>query len=110
MAAEPVDPGTARAMQDAGDVIVDVRDPGEYERGHIAGAVNIPIGTLPAAAETLVPRGQIITTCSMGGRAEKGAKLLDLAGRDAFWVAGGTKAWAAAGFPVVRGPQVGSPG
>ncbi|MHA3702987.1 rhodanese-like domain-containing protein [Jatrophihabitans sp. YIM 134969] len=103
MAAEPVDPRTAHAMQQAGDVVVDVRDPEEYASGHIAGAVNIPIGTLPAALEQLVPTGQVITTCSMGGRASKAARLLDLAGRDAFWVDGGTKAWAAAGFDVVRG-------
>lgn len=107
MAAEPVDPATARAMQGAGDVIVDVRDPEEYANGHIAGAINIPIGTLPAAAERLVPSGQLITTCSMGGRAAKAAARLDLGGRGAFWVEGGTKAWAAAGFPVVRGPQTG---
>ena len=107
MAAEPLDPATARAMQGAGDVVVDVRDPEEYASGHIAGAVNIPIGTLPAAADQLLPTGQLITTCSMGGRASKAARLLDLAGRDAFWVDGGTKAWAAAGFPVVRGPQPG---
>lgn len=103
MAAEPVDPATARAMQRAGDAIVDVRTPEEYATGHVKGAVNVPIGTLPLALDLVVPGGQVITTCSMGGRAEKAARLLDSARRDAFWIAGGTKAWQAAGFDVVKG-------
>jgi rhodanese-related sulfurtransferase len=45
----------------------------------------------------------VLTACSMGGRATRAADLLDLAGRTAFVIGGGTKAWRAAGLPVVTG-------
>ncbi len=87
-------------MQRAGDVIVDVRRPEEYASGHIAGAVNIPMAQLRIDG---LPPGQILTACSMGGRAGRVADLLDAAGRAAFVIDGGTKAWQAAGLPVERG-------
>jgi rhodanese-related sulfurtransferase len=89
-------------MQRAGDMIIDVRTSEEYAAGHIAGAINIPIGTLAVA---LLPPGQVITTCSMGGRGGRAADLLDRAGRTAFSLDGGTKAWAAAGLPIVTGVE-----
>ena len=103
MAAERIDPLLAFEMQRAGDVIVDVRTPDEYAGGHIAGALNVPIGMLPKG----LPDGPIIAACSMGGRGGRAADLLDAAGRTAFSIAGGTKAWQTAGLPIVRGPAPG---
>jgi rhodanese-related sulfurtransferase len=102
MAAERIDVEVAREMWRAGDTVIDVRSPDEYATGHIAGALNVPIETLPKGADAL-PAGPVITTCGSGGRAGRAAELLDLAGRTAFTIAGGTKAWQAAGLPVVRG-------
>jgi rhodanese-related sulfurtransferase len=75
-----------------GDPVIDVRTPAEYAAGHIAGAINIPIDTLPFGAEHL-PDRPVLTACSMGGRAGRAAHLLSLAGRTAFSIEGGTKAW-----------------
>jgi len=47
----------------------------------------------------------VLTTCSMGGRGGRAADLLALAGRTAFSIDGGTKAWQAAGLPVVTGSE-----
>jgi rhodanese-related sulfurtransferase len=102
MAAERIDVRTAHEMWRAGDTVIDVRLPEEYATGHIAGAVNVPLGLLPKAAAGL-PDGPVITACSMGGRAGRAAELLALTGRTAFSIDGGTKAWQRAGFPVVRG-------
>jgi rhodanese-related sulfurtransferase len=104
MAAERIDVQTAREMWRAGDTIIDVRSPDEYAAGHIAGAVNVPIDTLPKGADRL-PDGPLITACSMGGRAGRAADLLDLAGRTAFTIIGGTKAWQAAGLPTAVGAK-----
>jgi rhodanese-related sulfurtransferase len=104
VAAERVDVSTAQEMWRAGDPIIDVRSPSEYAQGHIAGALNVPLDTLPLGARKL-PDRPILTACGMGGRAGRAAELLDLAGRTAFFIAGGTKAWAAAGLPVVVGPE-----
>lgn len=103
MAAERIDVATAREMQRAGDPIIDVRSAEEYALGHIAGALNIPIDLLPKGLDGL-PDGPLITTCGSGGRGGRAADLLDTAGRDAFTIDGGTKAWAAAGLPTVTGP------
>ncbi len=102
MTAERIDVRTAHEMWRAGDTVIDVRLPEEYATGHIAGALNVPIDMLPKAAAAL-PDGPVITACSMGGRAGRAAELLALAGRSAFSIEGGTKAWQRAGFPVVRG-------
>ena len=104
MAAEHVDVATAEQMWRAGDTVIDVRSAQEYAEGHIAGALNVPIDTLPNGADDL-PDGQILTACSMGGRAARAAAILGAAGRTAFVISGGTKAWQAAGLPVVTGPQ-----
>jgi rhodanese-related sulfurtransferase len=103
VAAERIDVATAREMWKAGDIFVDVREPDEYARGHVSGAVNIPLGKLPGIVRDL-PEGQVITLCSMGGRA---AAQLDAMGRTALSIEGGTKAWAAAGLPVAVGPAPG---
>ena len=97
---------TAHEMWLLGDIVIDVRTPDEYALGHIAGALNVPIGTLPLAARELPP-GPVIATCSLGGRAGRAADLLDLTGRSAFSIAGRVKAWQAAGLPVRSGPEPG---
>ena len=97
--AERVDVSTAREMVRAGDTVIDVRRPEEFARGHIAGAVNIPIERLPDGIDTI--HGQVLTACSLGGRAARAADILLAAGHAAVVIEGGTKAWAAAGFPVV---------
>jgi rhodanese-related sulfurtransferase len=100
---ERISVSVAREMQRAGDTIVDVRSPAEYAHGHIAGALNVPIETLPNGARSL-PDGQVITACSTGGRAGRAAELLALLGRVTFSISGGTKAWQSAGLPIHTGP------
>jgi rhodanese-related sulfurtransferase len=104
MAAERIDVDTAREMWRAGDTVIDVRTADEYANGHIAGAINVPIDMLPSGAQAL-PDGPVITTCGSGGRGQRAADLLDLAGRTAFTIDGGTKAWQAAGLPIVMGRE-----
>ncbi len=106
MAAEQVDLAVARAVWVAGDTVVDVRLPGEYASGHIAGAINIPVDLLAARQAELGP-GQVLAVCSLGGRSWRAAELLGGAGREALSLRGGTKAWQAAGLPIVRGPEPG---
>jgi len=106
--AERVDIRTAAEMWRYGDLVLDVRSPDEYATGHIAGALNFPIQLLPLAARDLPP-GPVLTACSRGGRASRAADLLDLDGRPAFVIEGGTVAWQSAGLPITRGAEPGSP-
>ncbi|WP_222854248.1 rhodanese-like domain-containing protein [Fodinicola acaciae] len=105
--AERVDVSVAHAVWQAGDTFLDVRTPDEYAHGHIPGALYVPIDELAVRAREL-PAGQLITVCSMGNRSWRAARLLDLAGRSALSLDGGTKAWEAAGHPLVRGPEPGA--
>jgi rhodanese-related sulfurtransferase len=105
-AAEEVDVGVAQALWAAGDPIVDVRTAQEYSAGHIAGALNVPLERLAFGLDDL-PRGQVLTVCSMGNRSRQGADRLARLGRTALSLRGGTKAWAAAGLPIVTGPEPG---
>lgn len=107
LTAEEVDLQVAHAAWAAGDTVVDVRLPEEYVRGHIPGALNVPVDRIPLQAKAL-PEGQLVTVCSTGNRSWRAAQALDRAGREALSLCGGTKAWAAAGLPIARGPQPGS--
>lgn len=106
MDAEEIDLETARSCWAAGDLVVDVRLPEEYAHGHIAGAINLPLRSIPFRAAEL-PAGQVITVCSMGSRSRIGADAFARTGRTALSLRGGTKAWRRAGLPVVTGPEPG---
>jgi rhodanese-related sulfurtransferase len=106
VAAESIDVTTAREMWRLGDTVIDVRAADEYALGHIAGALNLPLDVLSSRAAELPP-GPIITACSYGRRGGRAADLLTAAGRTAFSVRGGTKAWQAAGLPIATGPDPG---
>ncbi len=81
--------------------ILDVREPEEWEGGHIAGAIHIPLGELPDRAGEL-PSGPLVVTCRAGGRSAKATAFLRDHGRDATNLDGGMTAWAAAGKHYVR--------
>lgn len=105
--AEEIDVQTAHAMWAAGDIIIDVRLPEEYADGHIPGAMNVPMRELPRRVADL-PAGHLITVCSMGNRSLRAAEQLARLHRTTFSIRGGTKQWAAAGYPVVAGAADGS--
>ncbi len=104
--AEHVDVAVARAVWEAGDVVVDVRSAQEYAVGHLPGAVNVPVAELPWRRAEL-PSGQVLTVCSTGNRAWRAAQSLAASGRTALCLTGGTTAWAAAGLLLVSGPDPG---
>lgn len=83
--------------------IIDVREPDEYAGAHVAGATNIPLGTLPDRLAE-VPRGRpVFVMCLSGGRSARAATFLRGAGVDAVDVAGGITRWYQEGFPVETG-------
>ena len=51
-----------------GGVIIDVRSPGEYARGHVKGSVNIPLDTISSQLKQLNNDKPIITCCASGIR------------------------------------------
>ncbi|WP_228514587.1 rhodanese-like domain-containing protein [Frondihabitans sp. VKM Ac-2883] len=54
-------------------VLVDVREPNEYATGHVAGAINIPLDTLPARVEDVPDAEPVYVICQAGNRSSRGA-------------------------------------
>jgi rhodanese-related sulfurtransferase len=82
--------------------IIDVRSPGEYAVGHIPGAVNIPMEQVEARTNDLLPGLPVVLVCQSGRRADITCTWLRNERTDARILEGGTTAWQANGFPVVR--------
>jgi sulfur-carrier protein adenylyltransferase/sulfurtransferase len=63
---------------DKGDplVIVDVREPNEYQINRIPGSILIPLGDIPKRAGELDPDREIVMQCKVGGRSAKAADYL----------------------------------
>ena len=82
-------------------VVLDVREPEEFARGHVPGSVNLPQAEL-ATRLAEVPRDRpILTICQSGMRSFRSAQFLRQQGyQSVATVAGGTAAWRAAGRPV----------
>jgi rhodanese-related sulfurtransferase len=98
-----VDVPTFADAHAAGAVVLDVRNPDEYEKGHVAGAKLIPLSELGARQDEIPEGDPIYVICAVGGRSMAAAKAMVQAGFNAVNVAGGTKAWIADGRPVVSG-------
>ncbi|HZQ04890.1 MAG TPA: molybdopterin-synthase adenylyltransferase MoeB, partial [Gaiellaceae bacterium] len=92
-------------------LVLDVREPEEYEQGAIPGSVHIPRGHLESQVEGKVPdrEGPILVICASGFRSAFAAKTLkDLGYLDVASVAGGFNRWKDEGRPW-RAPRVLSP-
>jgi rhodanese-related sulfurtransferase len=98
-------PSEAAASKDA--VFLDVRELYEWESGHIAGAVHIPIGQIQRRFEELDPADHIIVVCQVGQRSELVANFLSGNGFDAHNLEGGLQNWTAAGLPLEADAEAG---
>lgn len=95
----------ASALKRGEAVLIDVRDPDEWQEGHIPGAKNFSRGTVELEIEEAAPdlSTPIITHCGGGGRSALAAESLQRMGyNNVKSMAGGLKAWKAAGLPATR--------
>jgi rhodanese-related sulfurtransferase len=96
-----VDPDRARELIEAGEVqLVDVREPYEWEAGHIAGARHIEIAQLTSEAESLDRERPVLFYCRVGSRSGMAAAAFRQAGFDAYSVDGGLVEWDRRGHPL----------
>lgn len=95
------------ARRERGSFLLDVRQPDEYETGHVPGAVLIPLDQLPARQDEVPADQEVLVICRSGGRSAAAVEALNRAGYRATNVAGGTLAWIDAGLPVVEGSAAG---
>ncbi|MCC6454563.1 MAG: rhodanese-like domain-containing protein [Caldilineaceae bacterium] len=81
-------------------LLVDVRSPEEFASGHIPGAVNIALPTLPQQMATLPKDRPIVLYCRSGARSSSAAQMLSKGGFDNVHDLGGLIDWRAQGMPV----------
>jgi rhodanese-related sulfurtransferase len=96
---------TAAALDRGDTLLIDVRDPGEWQEGHIPGTKNFSRGTVELEVEEAAPdlSTPIITHCGGGGRSALAAESLQRMGyTNVKSMAGGFKTWKAAGLPTTK--------
>ena len=87
--------GRERAAKGDDLVLVDVREPHEWEIAHIEGARLIPLSQLPDRLNELDGHAEIVTQCHHGARSMKALEILRGAGFGKVRsLAGGIDAWA----------------
>lgn len=91
-----------RRAAPAGALLVDVREPSEFEAVRAPGAVLVPMSQLQARADEL-PDRPLLLICESGGRSMAATNYLRTLGRDATNVSGGMVAWERAGLPIRTG-------
>lgn len=57
-------------------VVVDVRTPGEFMGGHVAGSINIPLNEVPARVDEFKDMGKVVLCCASGGRSGQATMFL----------------------------------
>ena len=99
----------AAAAKARGAVVIDVRAHSAYEKGHITGAIAVPLEELRQRSGEFAAMKdkELVVYCGDGSNlGPQGTKVLNDAGRpDARNLTGGYSSWKAAGHPVATGLQ-----
>ena len=89
--------------------LLDVREPDEWDKGHIAGAHWIPLGDLEDRFEQLDPALEWVCVCHLGQRSAMAADFLREQGYRSGNLMGGMAAWAQRGLPQETGRGTSQP-
>lgn len=90
----------ATRRTEPGAIVLDVRGPGEWEDGHVEGALHVPLSQLGGRLDEIPRDRTLFVHCKTGYRSLAAASLLAGDGRDVVDVEGGFDAWVEAGLPV----------
>ena len=91
-----------QSLVERGDAqVVDVRSPEEWSRGHLPGAIHIPLAQLPDRVAELDDSARIVLHCKGGGRSSIATSFLQSRGlANVANLAGGYDDWVARGYDV----------
>jgi rhodanese-related sulfurtransferase len=90
-----------QAVTSDGAVLLDVREPSEWQAGHAPQARHLVLSQLQDHLDDLPTDRPIITVCRSGRRSAIAANTLTRHGYQAANLIGGMNAWATAGLPVI---------
>ncbi len=69
----------------SGAVVIDVREPSEFERGHVEGSLNIPLGKISSKANSISKKySSVVTCCRSGIRSSQAAGILKNSGVEVY--------------------------
>jgi rhodanese-related sulfurtransferase len=80
--------------------LIDVREPYEYEAGHIAGVKHIELEHLAGRATEIDSERAVVFHCRVGRRSALATEAFRASGYKAYNMAGGIQAWAEEGLPL----------
>jgi hydroxyacylglutathione hydrolase len=108
---EPLTPRAAKQRLDAGAVLVDGREPREFDAAHVPGSINITmaksaVGT--RAAWVVDPLHEVIVAAASDDEARRLGRLLEAVGFRQLggFLAGGISAWREAGLDTATTPAI----
>jgi len=98
-----VSPAEVKAMLERKEPVVylDVREPNEWNLGHLPGAVHLPRGNLESKVEGMIDRSKkVVIYCARGNRSALAALTMQQMGyQDVASMSAGFAAWADIGGP-----------
>lgn len=84
-------------------LVVDVREPAEFEASHIDGALLAPLATVEENLAQIPKDREIVLVCRSGRRSGLAYQRLAARGYTRLWnMTGGMIAWEKLGYPVVK--------
>ena len=102
----PLEISVAQALEKrtAGALILDVREPQEWDQVHIPDATLVPLGQLPDRLSEIPKDQEVVVVCRSGNRSATGRDILLKAGYTTVTsMAGGMNQWQATGYPTKAG-------
>ena len=102
--ADPIrqlEPDEGARMVAESALLLDVREDDEWAAGHVPEATHIRLSEIPHRVEEVPRDREVVVICRSGARSQRAAEFLAQQGVVAHNLAGGMRAWAAAGYDVV---------
>lgn len=87
-------------------VVLDVRDPQEFQKSHIENAINVPLGSLQEKLTSLekYKKQALLVNCQTGARSVSACKMLTKAGfENVYNLLGGIQSWEDYKLPIKNG-------
>jgi rhodanese-related sulfurtransferase len=101
---DPAHELTPRQVEEALDtdaiVLIDVREPYEWEAGRIAGAKHIELERLASKADDVPTDKKVVFICRLGVRSAMAMQAFRASGWDAYHLGGGIQRWVDDGLPL----------
>lgn len=104
----PMEPFTRISIDEAEEMLrgsevelVDVREPHEYQEGHLPGAKLIPVNSMLTRGSELPKDRDILFVCAVGQRSALACEMAAAHGLTRLYnIEGGTNGWREAGKPI----------